>query len=207
MKKVILLILILSSLVKYASAQTERVVGPAEKRITDSICACVSRLDISKITTKNEAIAAYTDCVTQNADLLTPLADERKVDIGDQEQMRKIGIDIAMTLMKNKCAGFIKLSVMMAKNENSDAGSTGTTSGKLSRIDNKGFNYFAVTDATNSEKSFIWLRQFPGSEKFTNGLGAYAGKRVTIKWDEIEVYLPAAKGYYKVKEIVELTFE
>lgn len=109
--------------------------------------------------------------------------------------------------MKNKCAGFVKLSVLMAKTEDSAGGSTGTTRGKLSRIDNKGFNYFAVTDDTNSEKSFIWLRQFPGSEKFTNGLGVYTGKQVTIKWDEIEVYLPAAKGYYKIKEIVDLSFE
>ena len=30
----------------------------------------------------------------------------------------------------------------------------------------------------------------------------YKGKKLKIKYDEIEVYLPIAKGYYKVKEIL-----
>ncbi|MGZ3874908.1 MAG: hypothetical protein ACXVJD_18450, partial [Mucilaginibacter sp.] len=61
------------------------------------------------------------------------------------------------------------------------------------------------TDNGNSEKSFIWLRQFPGSEKFMNGPLTLAGKKLNISWQEIEVYLPQAKGYYKVKEITGIT--
>ncbi|OCX51449.1 hypothetical protein BEL04_15595 [Mucilaginibacter sp. PPCGB 2223] len=162
---------------------------------------------MKKITNKAEANAAMTNCITLHLDMFKNVIDERNVDINDRQAMTKVGIDIGANMMKNGCEGFIKVSSILAQDEVDNKGETGTTSGVLKRIDNKGFNYFAITDINKSEKSFIWLREFPGSEKFTNGLGDYAGRKVKIKWDEIEVYLPAAKGYYKVKEIVELTLE
>ncbi|WP_262897344.1 hypothetical protein [Rufibacter psychrotolerans] len=34
-----------------------------------------------------------------------------------------------------------------------------------------------------------------GSNKFVNS-------KVKVKWQEIEVYVPSAKNYYKIKEVV-----
>ena len=48
----------------------------------------------------------------------------------------------------------------------------------------------------------MWLKQFAGSETFIGVTTKFAGKKIKISWQEIEVYLPAAKGYYKVKEVV-----
>jgi hypothetical protein len=59
-----------------------------------------------------------------------------------------------------------------------------------------------LKDSKGIERSFIWLRQFPGSEKFTGITAKYVGKSMKITSQEMEVYLPAAKGYYKVKEII-----
>ncbi|WP_107831267.1 hypothetical protein ABZR88_05020 [Mucilaginibacter yixingensis] len=173
--------------------------GPVEKRLSDSLCACVTKLDLSKINTKDEAVQAYTNCVMQHADLLPDLAAEKKVQMEDQDAMRTIGIELAQTLMKQKCDAFVKLSLLMAKDK--AAALANSTFGTFKRIDVKGFNYVVITDAAGSEKSFLWLREFPGSANFMQPPYKASGKKIKITWQEMEVYLPQAKGYYKVKEI------
>ena len=105
--------------------------------------------------------------------------------------------------MRQNCTAFLSLSVAMAKKNGNDQSmlETHSTTGSFKRIDIKGFNYFVINDENHSEKSFLWLRQFPGSESFMGGTIKFAGKKLKINWQEIEVYLPQAKGYYKVKEI------
>jgi len=93
--------------------------------------------------------------------------------------------------------------VAMAKNEETGLNS-GTTQGTLKRIDTKDFNYFVLTDAENKERSFIWLRQFPGSDSFMGNPNQLKGKKLRIEWREIEVYIPSAKNYYNIKEVVGL---
>ncbi len=115
--------------------------------------------------------------------------------------MKQLGIDVGKNLMKDNCEAFMKLSVLMAK-ETEEGASTGFAEGKLKRIDSKDFNYFILTDGSNNEKSFIWLRQFTGSDKFTSNSSKYINSKLKIKWQEIEVYIPSAKNYYKIKEVV-----
>jgi hypothetical protein len=179
--------------------------GPAEKKITDTLCDCVANLDISKITTKDQAIAAYTDCIGKHIDLFTDFAKERNEDITSESAGERLGLIIAKDLMARNCQGFVKLSLLSVKKDDAGAQTTSATEGHLKRIDNKGFNYIIIADANNNEKSFLWLRQFPGSEHFIGGTSNLIGKKLKIEWQEIEVYLPEAKGYYKVKEITSIT--
>jgi hypothetical protein len=89
----------------------------------------------------------------------------------------------------------------MVESDKGDDEATGDSEGVFKRIDSKGFNYFVITDQNKSEKSFLWLQEFPGSDKFFGDNTKFIGKKLKIEWKEIEVYLPQAKGYYKVKEI------
>lgn len=207
MKKLLFILLVSIFCSLNIFAQSDRVIGPAEKRMTDSLCSSVNRLDLSKITTKEEAIAAYTKCVEEHVDLLNDLAIERKVDIGEMAAMRRIGVDLALDLYKMKCEKFMQFSRLMAiqtvKNELSQSD---LTIGTFKRIDQSGFNYIVISDKDNNEKSFIWLRQFPGSEKLKNSIAQYVGKKVKVTWQNMEVYLPQSKGYYNVKEIKYLDF-
>jgi hypothetical protein len=176
MKKYLCVLLFILS-VKLSVAQSQRVIGPAEKRISDSVCNCLSKLDMSKITTSEQAKAAFEGCFESKADLILEVAKERNVDLTDHDGMRKVGMDIALTMMKGDCSGFMKLAMLMAKDKvekkvNEEEATDDTSQGTLKRIDNKGFNYFVITDSNGSEKSFIWLRQFPESEKFNDGLGS-----------------------------------
>jgi hypothetical protein len=184
------------------SQESTRVPGPMEKKLTDSVCKCVTNLDLSKITNKQEAVDAYSSCVTRRADMLADLAAERKVEMSDYEAMKKAGVDLALNLMKEQCPNFMKLAVLFnQKGSTANEELVGKTEGVIKRIDNKGFNYLVITDKNNTEKSFLWLKEFPGSEKFMTGTAKFAGKKLNISWQEMEVYLPLAKGYYKVKEI------
>ncbi len=203
MKKYLSLIITVFALnCSIVNAQTEP--GPAQQKMLDSICACMSKIDISKIKTAKEANDVFMQCFTAHADLLPDLAKEQNAEFTDDAAMNRIGTEIGANLLKRNCSSFVKLAMLMGKKDE-DATATvveQVTSGTFKRIDNKGFNYIVLTDNAGNEKSFIWLRQFPGSENFMNGTTKYVGKKASIKWQEIEVYLPQAKGYYKVKEIL-----
>lgn len=207
MKKFLFLSVLLVSLMAQAGfAQVPpRKIGPAEQKITDSICNCVVKLDMSKITTKDEATAAYTDCVMQHADMLAALSAERHVELTDKQGMTAVGVDIALNLMNQNCKGFKELAMLLGGQDASDDDAVSTASGTLKRVETRGFNYFVLNDRENKESSFIWLKQFPGSEQFMGNTDKYIGKKLSIKYKELEVYLPQAKGYYKVKEITAIT--
>ncbi|WP_181304531.1 hypothetical protein [Rufibacter sp. XAAS-G3-1] len=171
-----------------------------EKKITENICGCISALDFEKITDKQTAERLFVECFSKETNLLIQLAEEKKIDVTDQVAMRQLGVDVGKNLMKDNCQGFIKLSIAMVK-EPENGTLSGTQEGKLKRIDTKDFNYFVLADNSNQEKSFIWLRQFPGSEDFTANAAKFTGKKLKINWQEIEVYIPSAKNYYKIKEV------
>lgn len=207
MKKILFILISFSLLfVQKSFPQAERVPGPAEKRITDSLCTALNRLDMAKIGNGKEAETAFMDCFMKQSALFEDVANERSVQMDDKEGMHQIGVDIGKNLLKMKCDAFMKLAVKMADKSGASEQSL-VVSGIFKRIDTKGFNYIVIAGADHKETSLIWLRQFPGSEKFIDGSAAYIGKNVRIKYQELEVYLPQAKGYYKVKEIVSLNVE
>jgi hypothetical protein len=203
MKKLLLIIVIVAG---FGVAKAQNNPGPAETKLTNALCDCINKIDKSKLNGAKEAKAAFMDCFTQQASLLPDVAAERNVEFSDSKAMNKIGTDIGANLLKIKCEGFMPLAIKMAeKGENADEEATAaiaqSTTGAFKRIDNKGFNYIVIADNTGSLKSFLWLKEFAGSEKFMGVTTTMLNKKLKITWQEIEVYVPAAKGYYKVKEI------
>lgn len=182
----------------YAQAPTG-----TEKAITDSICSCMSATDASKITTKAQATELINTCFTKQMSLLSKLADENHVDMTNVAAMRQLGVSVGKDLIAENCSVFIKLSLVLAGKEIDQAADMdeGISEGLFKRMDTRGFNYVVITGANGNEQSFIWLRQFNGSDKFMNGHAPATGTKLKISWKEIEVYIPDAKGYFKLKEI------
>lgn len=206
MKKTLFLFALIITFYQKTNAQTK--ISANEQKLTDTICNCLTKVDLSKIASRKDAIAVFTDCFTKRTDLLMQLANEKHIDPTDRVAMKQIGIDLGKDLFSQNCVAFTNISVKMAQKESEQADENHEVGeGEFKRIDVRGFNYIVLSDSTSREKSFIWLRQFPGSEKFMNGGAAYIGKKVKIKYQELEVYLPQARGYYKVKEIVSLNVE
>lgn len=206
MKKPLLFIL-LSVFCKTAISQADTA---TMKPLTDSICNCLSKKDLSKISNKVEANAVFTDCFTKHAAAMIDLAQKEKVDIADESAMHNLGIEIGKELFRRQCEAFVQISLKMAEkdNGNAEAGATnGSTNGKLKRIENKDFRYLFMEDANKREYSFIWLHYFAGSEKFIENTDKYIGKKMKVKWKETEVFLPQGKGYFKIKEITGIDIE
>lgn len=199
MKKTLLLITIsLFSL----TALGQTTISPLEKTLTDSLCSCLGKIDVDKITSKQEATNAFTDCFGKRTDLFMKLADEKHLDPTDKVAMRQLGIDLGKDLYYQNCSTFVRLSIKMVENEKGDSeNAEAIAEGNFKRIDLKGFNYIILTDKNGLENSFLWLKQFPGSEKFMANTDKLIGKKLKVNYHEVEVYLPAAKGYFKVKEI------
>jgi hypothetical protein len=201
MKRISIILLFFAAIYN-THAQTKP--GPKETIILDSVCNCITKLDMSKINTSKQANDAFEDCFTRQSALLVEVAKEHNVEMTDEVAMNKLGVEIGENLMSNNCSAALKLGVKMSNDDKSD--DVSTSEGVIKRIDQKGFNYLIIADEKNQEKSFIWLRQFTGSEKFMANTTDYVGKKVKIGWKEMEVYLPEAKGYYTVKEIVSVEF-
>ncbi|MGN6179460.1 MAG: hypothetical protein ACTHNW_09790 [Mucilaginibacter sp.] len=200
MKKLLSAVLFIAA-AQFSKAQTKP--SPLEQRLADSLCASVSRVDVSKATNAAEAEQLYTQCINNYLDLLQQLSEERHLDMNSTPDMEKLGVDLAKDLMVMKCSNFMKLATVMAEKRKEQV--KNTTSGTFKRIELKGFNYIVINDA-GYERSFLWLEQFPNSEKFMNSTSGLIGKKIKISWHELEVYLPQAKGYYKVKEITGIEF-
>jgi ABC-type methionine transport system ATPase subunit len=188
----------------FAVSSLKAQMGPAEKKMTANICDCISNLDHGKIQDAQSAEKAFQNCFTGQANLILSLAEERNIELNDQQAMKVLGTDIAKNLMRENCPGFMKLAIAMANKEEADQPMSGVTEGRLKRIDTKDFNYFVITDDSNKERTFIWLRQFSGSDAFVNNASKFVGKKVKINWQEIEVYVPSAKNYFNIREVTEL---
>ncbi|RYF85592.1 MAG: hypothetical protein EOO03_13020 [Chitinophagaceae bacterium] len=200
MSKFFLPVILLITFIKPVLAQEK--IGPAEQRLMDSLCNDLTKIDMNKISTKKEANDAFMNTFLRFADMALGVAEEHGVEVTDQAAMQKIGLSLGVNLLKQKCSSFIKLAAIMAGTNTEGTTETAQlTSGSFKRIETKGFNYIVINDDKGNEKTFLWLRQFPGSENLIDAGNKLTGKKLKISSQEIEVYLPQAKGYYKVKEI------
>ncbi|MBL4677448.1 MAG: hypothetical protein JKY70_14780 [Mucilaginibacter sp.] len=197
------LALTLITAVLFLTVKAQTTPGPKEAAMTDSICNCLTKVDLKSIKDKAGASAVFTDCFGKYAGLLVEVAEEKHVDVTDKAAMRQVGVDIGKNLFKQNCNAFTQISMKMASDEiykDTENGVTDATTGVFKRIENKGFNYI-VANSQGKEKSFLWFGQFQGSEKFVGSVMSLVGKKIKITWKETEAYLPVAKGYYPLKEI------
>jgi len=202
MKRIILISSMLY-LATVARSQTDSTM----KTFVDSVCKCLSRVDMNNLKDKGDAQVALTGCIlNENMGLLMQVAEKRGVSVSDKAAMEKVGQEMAMELMKQNCTAFVQMSLKMSKGmvQDEEVLAVSSTSGTLTSVETKDFCKFIVSDSKGKKLSFYWLHYFKNSEKFTDQPAKYVGKKLKVFWQEIEVYVPSAKGYYKIKEITEI---
>ena len=91
--------------------------GSEETKLSTAICGCLKQLNFNTIKTKQQAEAAFADYFGEQSDQLLAVATERKVEITDQSGMQKLGMDVAKNLFAQSCDPFMKISMLMAKDE------------------------------------------------------------------------------------------
>ncbi|MCO5934154.1 hypothetical protein NAF17_01265 [Mucilaginibacter sp. RB4R14] len=68
-RSLLLLAAAFTFLITTAQAQTTAP-SPIEKKLTDSVCITLNKMDVSKVTNKKEAVALYTQAISLHVDIL-----------------------------------------------------------------------------------------------------------------------------------------
>jgi hypothetical protein len=112
MKKIIFSLLVLISGACYAQNAVK--LGPTEQKLNDAICDCLTKQDFSKVSTKEQAIGVFNDCILQKPQLVVNLAAERKIDLNDNKAMNTLGEEVGKNLVMQGCVAatrvFAKIS-------------------------------------------------------------------------------------------------
>lgn len=185
--------------------------------IADKTCDCITNkkdLDTSDMEAfQNEmGMCMLTAIMEMNPTTLEKL----NVDMADQTAMYDFGEKVG-GLMAINCPVFMdKIMEMMTEEdsellelvkENKGEGATkefGTVEGKFVKISGDKFATVIIKDDNGKQQELVWLKYFENSEMLIESPQKMKGKRLKVDYTEYESYLPAAKGYYKIKEIKKL---
>ena len=206
MKKVTIVFFLMFTAV-YAMSQTDSTM----KKFADSVCSCISKLDMNSIKNETDAQLAMGKCFTEgNMNLLMKVAQERGIDITDQNGMQKIGQEVGVLLFKQGCEPFIKFSMKYAGAHKTvvdeEVIDHPVISGTITAIETKEFSRFIVTDKSGKKQTLYWIHRFDNSDKFISQPSKYIGKKIQAAYEEKEVYNPTTKSYIKIKELYGIEF-
>lgn len=79
--------------------------------------------------------------------------------------------------------------------------------GKILSVEQGEFISYKLKDNEGKVHKLLWYQHFIGSDEFTDEPKKLVGKEVTVSVKDVECYVPKAKGYFSIKEIVALTLE
>lgn len=112
MRKIILCLLVLVSGACYSQNAVQ--LGPTEQKLNDAICGCLTKQNFSGISTKDQAIGIFNDCILQKPQLVVNLAAERKIDLNDNKAMNTLGGEVGKNLLTQGCQAATLLFAKMS---------------------------------------------------------------------------------------------
>ncbi len=195
-------IAVLGLLLTHASlAQNDSLINQA----ATAVCDCLSRKDMNAIQTKEQADKAVMDCfMASGMSYMMKIVEARGLSMSDSKAMHELGKEIGKAMLLQGCKPFVNISMVLAKQTGEERSAEEySISGVVTNVEEKDFVYITLKSAEGRAYRFIWLRYFPGSDELKNKLSSLKGKKLSVRWREIETYLPTAKDYFKQKEITE----
>lgn len=167
-------------------------------KIAELSCECAKEKDPSSMD-KDKATMELGVC------LLGATSDTgHTVDVStDPDAWRKLGekVGVKMAIL---CPDQIIAYTKQGVEDTSDEPQEVDLDGRVKSVDMDTFVTVVIKENSGKETKCLWLRYFPGSDDFTANPKSLVGKTVSIKYLEMECYLPSAKGYFSQKEIVSL---
>lgn len=210
MRQIILVFALVFAFVLSAQAQDKGV----EKAYSEA-CTCFKDLKKSKLN-ENEKKEKGMECLQtvmlKNIDALAKESGYKMSEL-NEETGRAIGEKFGRNLV-TKCPESVEFFMVAGKEAMAEGKvpemaaylSTGTTDGTFVRLETSGDSpKLIVKTSDGSEESFLWIRQFNGSDNLEKQYKTLANKKVSVKWGEFSKYVFSMKGYAKVKEITGFT--
>jgi len=201
MKKLILVVSLLSP-VSLVMGQGLR------EQMANEVCACLQEKKLSEIKDKEEATLIAGLCIIG---VYEKHQEEANKEFGitsfDEEGGEKFGTELGLAMARICPEQIVKLGMMDQESEENSKPQTTVFSGSVTTVDVSDFVSLQLKGADGKTTKCYWLEYFSGSDDFVQDPKRLKGKKVRIETSEVEVYLPSAKGYYKINQIVSLEIQ
>lgn len=168
-------------------------------KVAQETCDCITKQKIEG-QTKEQVEAALGICMLESIS-----KNKVNVEPTDGDAMRAFGQKVGAK-MAPICPSVFKVFLGDSddKTENANEEKSISLEGKIKGIETDGLLYVIVKEDSGNEHRIIWLSYFEGSDGFVTDPRKLIGKNVSLKYRTIQYYLPKAKGYLSLKEIVAL---
>lgn len=174
----------------------------AQDDILDQIasegCDCVEKLDVTGLS-QDEKNMKFGLCLMEKLGSLDQAQMETLgIDMTDQASLQKFGEKVGFR-MATKCPN-VMMKIAQAQSS-TQIKSVSEASGVVKSITGSELSYIQLDDGTGDVNSFLWLQKVDGAEAFLANPQAMVGKKVTITFENMDIYSPKTKGYNSKKVI------
>jgi hypothetical protein len=190
-----------------ATAQTD-----LKKKIIDSTCACLTETPGIEKKSQAELQAMIGQCLMKKSlqDFMA-LAEERNIEMTDNEAMRKLGMEVGMELAKSDCKiiNTIMLKIAEEKMGSSDKEKVEAIKeetiikGTVQNVEVKEFVYVTVLSGAKSVQ-LVWSDLVANGNSYAKDLLSLKNKSVEFLYSSKDVYNTKLKSYVTVKMITEI---
>lgn len=173
-----------------------------KKKIIDSTCECLNNIPGIETKTKEEIQILIGECMVKTSmNDFIKLAEEKNIDLSDQEGMKKLGIEIGVDMIKSNCKIIQKLMLGIAtesiKKDNTPAKTdykNNLITGKILAINYDAFLTLTI-ESPSEQITLVWSNYVANGDDFINNLENLKNKTLTFNYIQQKVYNVKLKKY------------
>ena len=193
-------------------------------KVANAACDCINNAELDESMTQQDAEVFLGQCMAPSImENMDALMKEMKLKEFNQETGYQIGIEVGKKL-GTMCPKFIELSVIMARNANSEDEPTeeyddsgeqveeeyseeeaeiGIITGRYVREEG-GAQRYIVINVDGVEEKLLWLYWFDGADDLLADPSFYLNREVYIEYVTFEMFDGISRTYIPVKVLVSL---
>ena len=193
-------------------------------KVANAACDCINNAELDESMTQQDAEVFLGQCMAPSImENMDALIKEMKLKEFNQETGYQIGIEVGKKLGA-MCPKFIELSVIMARNANSEDETTeeyddsgeqveeeyseedaeiGIITGRYVREEG-GAQRYIVINVDGVEEKLLWLYWFDGADDLLADPSFYLNREVYIEYVTFEMFDGISRSYVPVKVLVSL---
>ena len=175
--------------------------------VAQETCDCISKKDLSNVSDRSQIEMALGVCMLESFGKHEKEVNNHfKYDANDRDAMRKIGEKVGVK-MAPKCPKIFEKIASLSAPPKASVSEVKEIAGTLKDLVQSDFATLVVEDANGRKHDMLWIGYFKGSEDLGTNYKEHVGKKVKVRYTELECYSPKLKEYINKKEVKELTFQ
>jgi hypothetical protein len=193
-------------------------------KVANAACDCINATEINSDMTSMEAELMLGQCMAPSImENMDALMKEMKLKEFNQESGYQIGIEVGKKLGA-MCPKFIELSIILARNANSEVESTeeydesveqveeeyseedaeiGILTGRYVREEG-GAQRYIVVNVDGVEEKLLWLYWFDGSDDIIADPSFYLNREVYVEYVNMDMFDGISRSYVPVKLLISI---